>query len=175
MKLFQRLICMIAALILTASALVSCTPDLEAPDGMQAASLEGVEYALYVPESWVVNKNSGVSGAYVSAYDKSNVTLISYIPNTAMTAEQYWTVCEESYKTEFDNYAFVESGSVTMAGLPAPYYVYTATIGGDDYKFLQAIVGSNGIFYNLTYTATSEFYDAHIEEVMSIIEAFTFR
>ena len=89
MKLFQRLICMVAALILTASALVSCTPDLEAPDGMQAASLEGVEYALYVPESWVVNKNSGCSGAYVSAYDKSNVTLISYIPTTAMTAEQY--------------------------------------------------------------------------------------
>ena len=103
MKLFQRMICMIAALILTASALVSCAPEMNAPDGMQAASLEGVEYALYVPESWVVNKNSGVSGAYVSAYDKSNVTLVSYVPTVAMTAEQYWTVCEESYRAEFDN------------------------------------------------------------------------
>ena len=175
MKLFRRLICVIAALVLTTSALVSCTPDLDTPDGMQAASLDGVEYALYVPEGWVVNKNSGVSGAYVSAYDKSNVNLISYVPTTAMTAEQYWTVCEESYKAEFDNYTFVESGSVTMAGQPAPYYVYTATIGGDDYKFLQAIVGSNGIFYNLTYTATPELYDSHVEEVMSVIEAFTFR
>ena len=65
--------------------------------------------------------------------------------------------------------------SSDLAGQPAPYYVYTATIGGDDYKFLQAIVGSNGIFYNLTYTATPELYDSHVEEVMSVIEAFTFR
>ena len=51
----------------------------------------------------------------------------------------------------------------------------TATIGGDTYKFLQAIAGNGGMFYNLTYTALADNYDLHIEEVMKIIEEFTFR
>ena len=176
MKLTKRILTAVMALILSALALTSCAaPDTEVPEGMQIASLDGVEYALFVPETWTVNKNSGVSGAFVSAYDKSNVTLISYVPTVAMTTEQYWAMCEESYKAEFDNYATVESGSATMAGMTSPYYVYTATIGGENYKFLQAIVGYNGMFYNLTYTALIDQYDTHIEDVMKMIEVFTFR
>ena len=176
MNLQKRILTAALAVLLSAMALTSCAaPALDVPEGMQAASLDGVEYALYVPEHWTVNKNSGVSGAYVSAYDKSNVSLISYVPTTAMTTEQYWAMCEESYKAEFDNYALVESGSATMADMPAQYYVYTATVGGENYKFLQAIVGNGGMFYNLTYTSLSDMYDSHIEEVMKMIEVFTFR
>ena len=176
MKCMKRILAAALALVLSAMALTSCAaPALDVPEGMQAASLDGVEYALYVPEHWTVNKNSGVSGAYVSAYDKSNVSLVSYVPTVAMTTEQYWAMCEESYKAEFGNYTFVESGSATMAGAAAPYYVYTATIGGQSYKFLQAIAGNNGMFYNLTYTALADQYDTHIEDVMKMIEVFTFR
>lgn len=176
MKLTKRLLTAALAILLSAMALTSCSaPAADAPEGMQLASLDGVEYALYVPESWTVNKNSGVSGAYVSAYDKSNVSLISYLPTSAMTTEQYWAMCEESYRAEFENYAAVESGTATMGGMTVPYYVYTATIGGENYQFLQAIGGNGGMFYNLTYTATADQYDTHIEEVMKIIEAFTFR
>ncbi|MBQ7321697.1 MAG: hypothetical protein IJW99_06345 [Clostridia bacterium] len=176
MKLTKRLLSAALAALLSACVLTSCgAADPNVPEGMQLASLDGVEYALYVPETWTVNKNSGVSGAYVSAYDKSNVSLISYLPTSAMTTEQYFAMCEESYKAEFDNYALVESGSATMADMPAQYYVYTATVGGENYKFLQAIVGNGGMFYNLTYTSLSDMYDSHIEEVMKMIEVFTFR
>lgn len=176
MKLYKRLLTAAVALILSALALTSCgAPDADVPKDMQLASLDGVEYALFVPESWTVNKNSGVSGAYVSAYDKSNVSLISYLPTEAMTTEQYWEKCAASYAAEFDNYALVESGSTTMGGMAVPYYVYTATVGGENYKFLQAIAGNGGMFYNLTYTATADNYDLHIEAVMKIIEEFTFR
>jgi hypothetical protein len=176
MKLMPRLTALIAALILTIGALTSCSaPDVNIPEGMQLASLDGVEYALFVPEAWTVNKNSGVSGAYVSAYDKSNVSLISYLPTEVLTTEQYWEKCAQSYAAEFDDYALVESGSATMGGMAVPYYVYTATIGGESYKFLQAIAGNGGMFYNLTYTALADNYDLHIEGVMKIIEEFTFR
>ena len=176
MKLQKRILTATLAVLLSAMALTSCgAPDAEVPEGMQLASLDGVEYALFVPENWTVNKNSGVSGAYVSAYDKSNVSMISYLPTEAMTTEQYWAKCEESYAAEFENYALAESGSATMGGMAVPYYVYTATIGGESYKFLQAIAGNGGMFYNLTYTALADNYDLHIEEVMKIIEQFTFR
>lgn len=176
MKLMPRLTALIAALLLTIGALTSCSaPDVNIPEGMQLASLDGVEYALFVPEAWTVNKNSGVSGAYVSAHDKSNVTLISYVPTIAMTNEQYWAMCEEDYAAEFDNYALLENGTTSMADATAPYYVYTATIGGESYKILQAFIGYNGMFYNLTYTALVDQYDTHIEEVMKMIEVFTFR
>ena len=176
MKMTQRLIALVSAILIGAAALTSCSaPDVDTPDGMQLASLDGVEYALYVPESWTVNKNSGVSGAYVSAYDKSNVSLVSYVPTAAITMEQYWTMCEESYKAEFENYALLENGTTTMAGATAPYYVYSATVSGVEYKFLQAIVANNGMFYLFTYTAEPANYDTHIESVMEMIEVFTFR
>ena len=176
MKPIKRLLTAALALLLSAMALTSCSaPAADVPEGMKLASLDGVEYALFVPESWTLNNNSGVSGAYVSAYDKSNVSLVSYLPTTAMTTEQYWEMCRESYAAEFDNFALVEQGSATMGGMAVPYYVYTATIGGENYQFLQAIGGNGGMFYNLTYTATVDNYDLHIEEVMKIIEEFTFR
>lgn len=176
MKLTQRILSATAALLLAAMALTSCSaPDVDTPDGMQSASIDGAEYALFVPEDWTVNKNSGVSGAYASAYDKSNVSVVSYIPSVAMTLEQYWQMCADSYAAEFANYALQESGTTAMAGATAPYYVYTATIGGEDYKFLQAIVSNGGMFYNFTYTAPVDSYDTHIESVMEMIEVFTFR
>ena len=176
MNLQKRILTAALAVLLSALTLTSCgAPATDIPEGMQVASLDGVEYALFVPETWTVNKNSGVSGAYVSAYDKSNVSLISYLPTEAMTTEQYWAKCEESYAAEFADYALAESGSATMGGMAVPYYVYTATIGDESYKFLQAIAGNGGMFYNLTYTATVDNYDLHIEEVMKIIEEFTFR
>jgi len=176
MKMTQRLIALASAILIGMATLTSCAaPDVDTPDGMQLASLDGVEYALYVPESWTVNKNSGVSGAYVSAYDKSNVSLVSYVPTAAITMEQYWTMCEESYKTEFENYSLLENGTTTMAGASAPYYVYSATVSGVEYKFLQAIVANNGMFYLFTYTAEPANYDTHIESVMEMIEVFTFR
>ena len=176
MKLQKRLLTAALAALLLALILTSCgAPATDVPEGMQLASLDGVEYALFVPETWTVNQNSGVSGAYVSSYDKSNVSLISYLPTAALTTEQYWDLCAESYAAEFADFALVESGSATMGGMAVPYYVYTATIGGDSYKFLQAIAGNGGMFYNLTYTATVDNYDLHIEEVMQIIEEFTFR
>ena len=160
MQLQKRLLTATLALLLSALALTSCGgPVTDIPEGMQLASLDGVEYALFVPETWTVNKNSGVSGAYVSAYDKSNVSLISYLPTEVLTTEQYWEKCAQSYAAEFDDYALVESGSATMGGMTVPYYVYTATIGGDSYKFLQAIAGNGGMFYNLTYTALTDSYD----------------
>ena len=176
MKLQKRLLSAAIALLLAALTMTSCGgPATDVPEGMQLASLADVEYALFVPESWTVNQNSGVSGAYVSAYDKSNVSIVSYLPTEVLTTEQYWAKCEESYAAEFDNYALVESGSATMGGMAVPYYVYTATVGGDTYKFLQTIAGNGGMFYNLTYTALADSYDLHIEEVMKIIEAFTVR
>ena len=171
-----RILSLLLVVVILLLAMTSCgAPTTEVPEGMQLASLDGAEYALFVPEAWTLNKNSGVSGAYVSAYDKSNVSLISYLPTEVLTTEQYWEKCAQSYAAEFDDYALVESGSATMGGMTVPYYVYTATIGGDSYKFLQAIAGNGGMFYNLTYTALTDSYDLHIEEVMKIIEEFTFR
>ncbi len=172
----KKILTLALSLLLALTALVGCNaPEADVPEGMKNAALDGVEYALFVPENWVINKNSGVSGAYVSAYDKSNVSVNSYLPSTAMTIEDYWAFCAASYEKEFDSFAQVENGVTTMAGVNAPYYVYTATIGGVEYKFLQAITATGDMFYTLTYTATPDTYDTHLESVMKIIEEFTLR
>lgn len=176
MSIIKKPAALMLAITLIAAALTSCgAPATDVPEGMQLASLDDVEYALFVPETWTVNKNSGVSGAYVAAHDRSNVSVVSYIPTASLTLEQYWAMCEESYKTEFENYALLETGTTTMATASTPYYVYSATVGGVEYKFLQAIVFNGGMFYIFTYTAEPANYDTHIESVMEMIEVFTFR
>jgi hypothetical protein len=54
-------------------------------------------------------------------------------------------------------------------------YEYYYSIGGVAYRYKQIIAVYKGMFYNFTYTAQKDAYDAHTAEVDAILEAFEFR
>lgn len=169
-------LCMLVLVCFTA---VACAGEDAAPDGMKDAAIDGAEYHLYVPEGWILNNGNGISGAYASADERSNVTLTSYLPDTQMSAEAYFTeVCLPQYQNgALADFALVtdQCGDTTLGGLNAKKYVYVYSLGGASYETMQVVVSTGSMIYNLTYTAASATYAEHLEDVESIIAQFVFR
>ena len=158
---------------------VSCKKDDAPPSGMIEAATAGAEYHLYVPELWVVNNGNGVSGAYTSSADRANVTLTSYLPDSAMSAEEYFgNVCLPQYKNGvLAGFEVLTElcADTTLGGLNAKKYVYIYSLAGVDYETMQVIASTGKMIYTLTYTAKAANYADHTEDVEEIVKAFAFR
>ena len=150
--------------------------DADAPDGMMLASSDDVAYRFYVPEGWTLDRALPTSSAYVSESDRSNVNVTVYMPEaTQMTAEEYWSQCEQQLTAVLGDYTLLSTTSGTLDTRPSNTYVYTATVGGNLYRFAQTVASYRGMVYTVTYTALDEVYDSHADEYAAILAAFDFR
>ena len=70
---------------------------------------------------------------------------------------------------------YVDTADCTLGGSPAKQYIYTASMSGTEYKFMQVVTIRSNEVYILTYTATAEKYDSHIEDVISMVDYFKFK
>ena len=96
----KRFLILLLALLMLAGC--SREQDSDVPENMQLASREDVAYRLYVPKTWNVNTDSGVSSAYYSSGDSANVSVMSYYPQTeSMSIDDYWKLTEHEYQTSF--------------------------------------------------------------------------
>ena len=146
------------------------------PDGMKKASDDDVQYACYVPKSWVTDLSDKMTYAYYPESGKPNVTVTSYSPSENITAESYFKDCEREYQDTLLGYSRTEEPeSRTVGGRNALSYVYTVTYGDSEYKIMQTVLIYNGLAYSITYTARSERYDAYLEDVKMILDNFRFR
>lgn len=169
----------VCLLVFFCFAAVACSGGDNTPEGMKDAAVAGAEYHLYVPEGWVLNNESGVSGAYASASERSNVTLTTYLPDAQISAETYFNdVCLPQYQNgSLAGFTLIgdQCADTTLGGLNAKKYVYVYSLGGTDYETMQVVVSTGSMIYNLTYTATAAAYANHLEDVESIIANFVFR
>lgn len=150
--------------------------DVAAPAGMKLISTDERAYRFFVPTNWIVNNRTDATAAYVSSSDSSNVSVQMYMTsNEAQTVEEYWTVCENSYKELFAKCELMSSSQIEMDGIGAMRYDISVSTGGSDYKITQAIVKKGSVFYCITYTALSENYDKHTADVQKMIESFDIR
>ena len=149
--------------------------DEKTPDGMKIASSDNVEYVLYVPKSWICSFASGANAAYVDESGKPNFSVTSYSPDKEMTPAEYFEFAEKSYAENLSGYTRVSESDTKIHGIAAKSYVYTVNYGGIEYKIMQTVTVYGGRIYSLTYTAPSDRFDAHIEEVNAILGSFIFR
>ena len=150
--------------------------DKYTPSGMKKASDDGVQYACYVPKNWVTDLSDKMTYAYYPESGKPNVTVTSYSPSVEMTAEQYFSDCEMEYKKTLNGYERTEEPEKrTVGGRNAFSYQYTVKYGESVYKIMQTVLMYNGLAYSITYTARAESYDAHLEDVKTILDNFRFR
>ena len=148
----------------------------QAPEGMMLASNDDVAYRFYVPDTWVIDTALPTSSAYVSESDRSNVNVTVYMPEaTQMTAEEYWTACEQQLSAVLGDYTLVSTTPGTLDTRPSNIYIYTATVGGTAYRFAQTVASYRGMVYTVTYTALDESFDSHMDEYQDILAAFDFR
>ena len=151
--------------------------DKNTPEGMKKASDDDVQYACYVPKSWITDLSDKLTYAYVDESGKPNVTVTCFSPsNDNITAEQYFTECEMEYKKNIAGYELLgEPISRTVAGRNALSYQYKAIYGGSEYKIMQTIIIYNALAYSITYTARADAYEAHLADVEIILNTFRFR
>ena len=147
-----------------------------AVDGMKIASGEDVKYLFYVPTDWVIDRNQTVYAAY-DPEDRSSVSVVPYLPAEAeMRVSEYFALCEEKMiNTAGKDYQLIASGEkLDLGGREATVYEYTYRVGETVYRYKQVIAAYGSMIYSVTYTARPECFDAHLDEVNAILEAFVF-
>lgn len=166
----------------------------DTPSGMKLASVDATDYYMYVPSDWVIADQDGVTSAYVSIADKSNVTCARYTisneaifdvpadkeeskPDAVVYAENYWTGYTADLESRLPGYRLI-SGPVStlLNGLPAIRCRYAATLSGVEYNFDMVICIRERMYaYLLTYTAEGSKYDTNLQSYEKIISEFVFQ
>ena len=166
-------------MLLSLSACAQQDPNI--PDGFLLAENEGADYYFYYPETWLLDRcDAGMTSAYVSEVDFSNVSVVPYMPSSdkIMNVMEYF---EENkrlmLKTPGADFEMLNGDGVEVkiGGSPAMRYEYLYSIGGVEYRYLQIIAAYDGMFYNFTYKALPENYGTHMDDVNAILAAFAFR
>ncbi len=173
----KKIIAITLAALIAALALVSCgKEETEAPLGFIEISSDDVTYDLFVPDEWTPDLSTGVTSAYYSGQDPSNISLMAFeLDGTVTSIEDYWKKYEPSLKAVLPDLAYEGEPELDkLDGVDAVQYTYTATMSGTAYKFIQIVAFKDNTAYIFTYTAAADKFDTHIEDVVEMLVNFKF-
>jgi hypothetical protein len=143
---------------------------------MKKASDDDVQYACYVPKSWVTDLSDKLTYAYYPESGKPNITVTCFSPSKDnITPEEYFEQCEIEYKKNLVGYDRFGETSRKVAERNAISYQYKTVYGGSEYKIMQTVLIYNSLAYSITYTAKADAYEAHLADVELILNNFRFR
>lgn len=152
--------------------------DVSAPNGMKLLSNDIVDYYLYIPESWEGDMSTGMVSAY-STYDNSNISMMAFALGDkydySTTVAQFVEKNKEDLENTYADIEYItEPSNVELDGYAAIKMVYTATVTGTSYQFMQLCTVANATVYVFTYTALPDVFENHTDEVQSMIDNFSF-
>ena len=153
------------------------TGDAEAPAGMVLVSNDDVAYRFYAPESWEVSFEQEIFAAYCKE-DRSSVSVIPYMPEEEnMSVAQYFSICQNQMVDVggAESFALISEEETKLGGRDATAYIYTYKIGDKIYQYKQIIAVYRSMLYSMTYTSVPENFEAHLDDVNAMVEAFAFR
>ena len=165
----------ILLVLLLAVGLAACNKE-DAPDGMKNAAADNAKFFLYVPDSWIAQNE--ISAATSPSADGSNVNVTVYLMDEAYTVQTYWeNKAAPELANTFKDFTLLteQCAETTLGGIGAQRYVYTASLGGSVYQFMQYIVINGNMVYTLTYTAKTEHFATHLEDVEEMRVNFAFK
>ena len=176
MKNIKKTAAFLAAVLMSASVFTSCGKEATTILGFKEISDDGVSYDLFVPDEWVSDISTGVSAAYYSAIDPSNISVMAFeLDNEVRSLPEYWETYEPGLKAVFPDLTYVgEPEETKLDGVPAMQYIYTGTMANTNYKIMQIVSMHDARVHIFTYTAETVKYDEHIEDVLAILDYFTF-
>jgi len=172
----KKLLSLIFALLLTCTVLSSCKKNTDVPEGMILASGESADYYLYIPDDWTVDLQTGATTAHVSSNDRSNVGAYSWmLEHTDDTVDTWHSQQLTDLEAGFANYTEESVRELTLDGVYAKEYVFTANLGAEARKYRQVAAVKEGYVYVVTYSSSPEFFDEHNSDFDDIIDQFRFR
>ena len=133
-------------------------------------------FELYVPESWIPYISEEMAGAYVSADDRSNVSLIRLSSSKQMTFEEYYAECKAGLMLSTSSFEEISVGQQATIGnaRSAQSFEYRYVYEGRTYRAYQIICQDGSYGYSFLYTALEENYESHLAEVSKIINEVKF-
>ena len=156
----------------------------DVPDGMKKIEMDIDDYNFYIPQGWTEDLSTGIASAYLS--DNSSVSMMTVqLDADTPDLESYLKKTEEDFKSTFGaDFKFEGENpqNTLLGGVQAAKYVYTATVTGTEYKFMQVIClrESSALLQNFryayvfTYTASPEDFDTHMSDVEEMLTNFSF-
>jgi hypothetical protein len=192
-KLAAILLCLGMMLSLASCASCAVGSDDGIPAGMQIASVAGADYYLYVPTTWNLNTQYGISGAYYSLAKLSNVSMEKYTLDDTQRAAMQEAALEDSasarikwYYNSFcrpviDQLAVsgsvieIDAGSVTtLDGANAVQFELKAEINGSTTRSYQAVAERAGAYYVFSFLAEEELVEMLMPDVQKMLTSFRF-
>lgn len=171
----------ITALILALCAIfamTACGKEAAEHSGYVLASSDKVDYFMYVPETWKIDKSSLFTSAYCSSGDATSISATAYgLSFSDPTLENWWKGFAEEFKlaytdTDIDK-AKVEEAN--LGGVDGRKYTFKGSLAGQEYDFIMVAATKGGYVYYLTYTSVPKYYKDHLEELGKVIEYFEFK
>ena len=167
----------LAALTLCAS-LTACSVQKAyegAPEGMRPINDGSDGAILYVPSAWSVDNSLSVPMGYVSAQNRTMVTLV-YVRSEEVgerKVPEYWNAYKEQFTASMTDFTVVKENEEAkdyttriIAGKDAYEFEFKGKVTGLDYHFRQALVKDDkgGIFI-ITFSA----YEANYADVIEVL------
>ena len=174
MKKITSILLLITTVLLLLS-FTGCKKNDGVPEGMQlVVGGENDAFSFYAPEEWTVANLGTVGCAYVSKIDTTSMTFTeAEMPEGSV--KEYFESEKSKFPYGIDVKVNGESCSFGNASKLALKYVYTYTYDGTSFTCMQIFVVENNRFYIFTYTATTDKYDEHIEDVIAMLDYFNFK
>ena len=157
---------------------------VDIPQGMKLASGENVDYYMFVPESWNVDRSDLYTNAVFSSGDPSSLdhtsisTTVYAVSNDIQCVDDWWNK-EDGFLAElslvYTDISEISEAEATLGGVDGIEYSFTAKLGGVEYCFVITAVWSDFYIYFVTYTSMPQYTDEHADDRAQVIESFTFK
>ena len=171
----KKISLVLAVIILATAMLTSCEEsEVKVPNGMQLVTNDVVNYNLFVPDDWIPSISTGAVGAYCSAQDPTNVSVMAWNVDTTMTLDAWWEQYRTDFDMVFDEFSLIGQENVTLDEKAAQKYSYSAKLGEYEYYYVQYACIHYSMVYVITFTSTVENYESHLEDYEEIVSNFQF-
>lgn len=170
--MFKKIIVLLLALA-ACMGLVSCGKG-GAPDGMKSVTVEGEPFILYVPEEWVANNSSGISGAYYVSNKTVMVTArYETVTDESVTLDKYMETCAVKYSDTLSGFAIVSIDASVLGGKDARNMKYTAVNEkGINLTCRQVTARHGEDFVTLNFYCETELFEANDQQFEKIRSEF---
>ena len=178
-RIMKKIVCVILALVITATCFVSC--GRKAENGFKTVESQTCNYTFDCPESWVVSYTDGMLSAYnPDDLSKANVTAFSFSHGLEKVplAIEYWDTYQKQLSDTFGKVSLGEAKEIELGGQKVAHADYTVTIGNESFDCQTVLAIYDSDVYTLTLTQgakenyDSESYNDHSDEFQTIMKTF---
>lgn len=172
----KKILAFVLALCACLTVFCSCAKeDASVPKGMQLASGENVDYFMYVPATWKVDKSELYTAAYFSSGDATSISATAYgIGAEIGSVSDWWKTFEPQMTALYKDVSEIAETDAKIDGIEGKEYSFTAKLSEQEYNFIITAVIKDYYVYYITYTSTPEYNEDHLEERVKVIESFEF-